>query len=209
MKNMHSDKSDRKTSSHLKLKSLIFDTGKACFQNFVKKDLIKLCAAYDIPVSSHITNEVLKEKLCSTVTSAEEICNPECLTESDTIKSDISSKRQQETCSDPPHAQVSVPVSESPTPSTSAQSVESQPKPKPKKRQKYKYTSKSKKKTKQMDQAKHITICPLCENVYKEGDDWLACDLCDVWYDRQCANISDSKWDEIEGEDWYCPNCLK
>ena len=64
MKNIYADKSDRKTSSHLKLKSLIFDTGKACFQNFLKKDLIKLCTAYDIHVSPHITNEVLKEKLC-------------------------------------------------------------------------------------------------------------------------------------------------
>ena len=102
---------------------------------------------------------------------------------------------------------MSLPVPENPTPSTSAQSVECQPKPK-KKRRKSKYTSTSKK-TKQTDQAKHITICPSCVNLYKEGDDWLPCDLCDAWYDRQCLNISDSQWDEMEGEDWYCPNCLK
>lgn len=190
MKNMYADKSDRKTSSHLKLKSLIFDNDKVCFQNFVKKDLMKLCNAYDIQVPSHITNEVLKKKLCSAIASAGDICHPECLTESSSI-------------------QVSVPVAENPTPSTSAQSVECQLKPN-KKRRMSKYTSKSKKKTKQTDQTKHITICPLCEKVHEKGDDdWLACDLCDVWYDRQCLNISDSQWDEIEDEDWYCPNCLK
>lgn len=97
------------------------------------------------------------------------------MTESDSIKSDIFPKRQLEACSDSSSIQVSLPVPENPTPSTSAQSVECQPKPK-KKRRKSKYTSTSKK-TKQTDQAKHITICPLCENLYKEGDDWLPCDL--------------------------------
>lgn len=51
--------------------------------------------------------------------------------------------------------------------------------------------SKSQKK-KQTDKTKDLTSCP-CNKVYMEDDDWLPYDLCDVWYDRQCLNINDSR----------------
>ncbi|CAG2248558.1 unnamed protein product [Mytilus edulis] len=55
------------------------------------------------------------------------------------------------------------------------------------------------------NQGEKDTICPLCQRIYVDGDGWIACDICDVWYDRQCLDLSDSQWSDIEGDDWYCP----
>ena len=52
------------------------------------------------------------------------------------------------------------------------------------------------------------TVCPVCSAVYKDGDDWVACDLCDKWFDQQCSNLSDEQWSALESIDWYCASCL-
>lgn len=53
------------------------------------------------------------------------------------------------------------------------------------------------------------TVCPLCKTFYAEGEDWIACNLCEAWYDRRCLQLDDSQWEDLEGNDWYCLACLK
>lgn len=211
MNSLLEDKSECKRSSHLKLKSLIFDSGKSCLQNFTKKDLLKLCSAYGIQVSSSAKNDKIKEMLCSIVASSDEITHPLYLNECGTIENlphqtltsapepAISTFSQSEPASSSTH-------SESP-PCTST-CISGNPKKNIKSRKrkptKFRFT---KKKCKQADKCQ--LQCPLCEKKYEDGEDWVACDLCDTWYNRQCLNISDDQWIGIEQEDWYCPLCLK
>lgn len=71
MKIIFNDKSEAKQSTHFKLKLYIFHHGKSCFSSFVKNELLKLCKAYEIEASSGTTNDVIKQKLCSIIRSAE------------------------------------------------------------------------------------------------------------------------------------------
>ena len=73
MSNLLEDKSDSKHSSHLKLKSLVYNTGKSCLQNFTKKDLLQLCFAYGIKVSTSAKKDDIKNLLCSALTSPDKM----------------------------------------------------------------------------------------------------------------------------------------
>ena len=79
MSNLLEDKSESKQSSHLKLKSLIYDTGKSCLQNFTKKDLLQLCFAYGIKVSTSAKKDDIKNLLCSALTSTDKMKHPQHL----------------------------------------------------------------------------------------------------------------------------------
>jgi hypothetical protein len=49
--------------------------------------------------------------------------------------------------------------------------------------------------------------CPSCEKVYIEGKKWIACDICDRWYDPVCAGLTDDQWADVDNFDWYCAEC--
>ncbi|XP_063406721.1 uncharacterized protein LOC134690660 [Mytilus trossulus] len=209
MKSIYGDNSKGKVSSHLKLKSLAFDSSKSAFSNFVKNDLLKLCHAYAIQIASNSTNDKIKDKLCSVLSSALEIPFPEYLNESGPTKSPPTDQTLDSTQT----TVQSVPdVSDEQVPSTSGQSevtIKAKPKVK-RKRKRSKFVTKTKKKKSNTEnQGEKDTICPLCQRIYVDGDEWIACDICDEWYDRQCLDLSDSQWSELEGDDWYCPKCKK
>ena len=185
MKIIFNDKSDAKQSTHFKLKSYIFDHGKSCFSSFVKNDLLKLCKAYEIEASSGTTNDVIKQKLCSIIPSADGVSFPEYLnettsqatTETDETGSKISRQEQ------PEHSTSS---EQSVASSSTAQTHSSEPaksyvQKQKKRRGKTKLATKSKKckKSKSTAQSSNMddtdTVCPLCKTVYAEGEDWVAC----------------------------------
>lgn len=56
------------------------------------------------------------------------------------------------------------------------------------------------------DQLDNI-ICPECKKMYLEGENWIACDLCDRWYDSLCADLTDNQWADVDNFDWYCVEC--
>ncbi|CAC5417224.1 PIF1 [Mytilus coruscus] len=209
MKNIYGDNSQGKVSSHLKLKSLVFDSSKSAFSNFVQNDLLKLCHAYAIPIASNSTNDKIKDKLCSVLSSALEIPFPEYLNESGPTKSPPTDQTLDSTQT----IVQSVPdVSDVQVPSTSGQSevtIKAKPKLKRKRTRSKLVTKTKKRKNNNENSGENDTICPLCQRIYVDGDEWIACDICDVWYDRQCLSLSDSQWSEIEGDDWYCPKCKK
>lgn len=197
------DKSANKLSTHLKLKSFIFDHGMSSLKNFTKTDLIKLVNAYGIEFSKNDAKDSLKKKLCLVIRESDSMHFPHYLTTENPIPDTIPVPPP--STSDSPKAGPSV---ASAGPSVASVSVSQPPNANLKKRKKRssKYSSKKKsaKKTHETE-----TICPLCNSVYKDGEDWIACDLCDRWYDRKCIQVSETQWNEIEESDWFCPECLK
>lgn len=61
MKSVNEDKSDEKYSTHLKLKSKIFDDSKSSFNGFLKTDLAIVCKAYEIQFTAKDSINNLKE----------------------------------------------------------------------------------------------------------------------------------------------------
>lgn len=69
-------------------------------------------------------------------------------------------------------------------------------------------SSKYKKKCKPaetVEESEHT--CPSCKKVYDEGENWIACDLCDRWYDPVCAGLTDDQWTNVDNFGWYCAEC--
>jgi hypothetical protein len=55
--------------------------------------------------------------------------------------------------------------------------------------------------------------CAVCHQEYKDGSDWIACDICDEWLDREYAGLlKEEAWEEYAGDgenDYVCPVCSK
>ena len=49
--------------------------------------------------------------------------------------------------------------------------------------------------------------CPKCNKLYVEDETWIACDLCDRWFDPICAGLTYDQWADIDNFDWYCAEC--
>ena len=54
------------------------------------------------------------------------------------------------------------------------------------------------------------TLCEKCGKVYKESEQWIACDSCEKWFHRRCAGLwSAAKWNLYQSpdKDFFCPYC--
>jgi hypothetical protein len=53
------------------------------------------------------------------------------------------------------------------------------------------------------------TICPVCMLVYPGALDWIGCDGCHTWLDRNCAGLAvELEWQKCSKQDkWYCRKC--
>ena len=53
--------------------------------------------------------------------------------------------------------------------------------------------------------------CAICYKGYVEGEDWIQCDICSLWYHRFCVNLEDGdEWcrlTENVGEQFRCQLC--
>ena len=51
--------------------------------------------------------------------------------------------------------------------------------------------------------------CAICNRTEIEGEDWISCDICHLWYHRTCVNIDDEEWNHLTVEDavYTCPLC--
>ncbi|XP_062584328.1 uncharacterized protein LOC134246079 [Saccostrea cucullata] len=76
----------------------------------------------------------------------------------------------------------------------------------PRKRRSKSKAASGKRKQRKSKESEQVT-CPKCHKVYVEGENWIACDLCDRWYDPICAALTDDQWADIENFDWYCAEC--
>ncbi|GMH41135.1 hypothetical protein BSKO_09045 [Bryopsis sp. KO-2023] len=48
--------------------------------------------------------------------------------------------------------------------------------------------------------------CPTCGKLYREGEFWIACDFCNIWYCGRCAKMNDGKARQVRK--WKCPGCM-
>ena len=51
-------------------------------------------------------------------------------------------------------------------------------------------------------------ICPVCHCNSECPGGWVCCDICDIWYHKECTNIPIGEYDTLNDTDWYCPICL-
>ena len=51
----------------------------------------------------------------------------------------------------------------------------------------------------------NTNVCPVwCS----EGDEWIACDSCNMWYHQNCVSIPLSSCDNIADINWVCQACV-
>ena len=82
IKDIRADKSGGRKVSHLKLQAGVIDD-KEYFNDskFLKKDLLKLCEAYDIAVSKSVTKKQLNDTLINVILQSESMPTPDVLSE--------------------------------------------------------------------------------------------------------------------------------
>lgn len=54
-------------------------------------------------------------------------------------------------------------------------------------------------------------LCTSCHGEYVEGERWIACDNCDLWFHITCTDIEDPlelEEEELEELVWECEECL-
>jgi len=52
--------------------------------------------------------------------------------------------------------------------------------------------------------------CGICNLTYLEGEDWICCDTCSIWYHRNCVGLEKSSlWEQftVSNEEYSCPLC--
>lgn len=49
--------------------------------------------------------------------------------------------------------------------------------------------------------------CPICGRKYRNGEFWIACDMCDRWFYGKCVNMNQAKADRQPH--WKCPGCAE
>jgi len=192
------DNSSNKEVSMLRLKSELMQNRKYLNEHsFTKKDLILICQQYKIKVSAQqmkdeIINVLVKGILDSVSLHSHEEETP------------IDDEQPGPSGINP----LSAPEPLSPTNTDSTAPV-------PEKRKRKQTKSKVKGKGKGKGKGKKKTTddndeyCANCNKAYMEGEDWICCDLCSLWYHRQCANLEDeSEWCRLSGDEpFICAMC--
>nr|XP_047141311.1 PHD finger protein ALFIN-LIKE 8-like [Hydra vulgaris] len=51
------------------------------------------------------------------------------------------------------------------------------------------------------------TLCPNCGGCRNIGDQWVCCDVCDIWYHLKCTTITEL--DNVKVMEWKCSDCSK
>ncbi|KAG5566002.1 hypothetical protein RHGRI_001807 [Rhododendron griersonianum] len=51
--------------------------------------------------------------------------------------------------------------------------------------------------------------CGVCKKIWhhSDGGKWVCCDGCNVWVHAECAKISSKLFKDLDGFDYYCPEC--
>lgn len=69
---------------------------------------------------------------------------------------------------------------------------------------------KSKRRKTSEDIADKQDLCGICSKSKKEDEDWICCDLCSIWYHRECVGLEDEEWIMFSDAAalYTCPMCL-
>ena len=55
----------------------------------------------------------------------------------------------------------------------------------------------------------NVDLCGVCSKTEKEGEEWLCCDICNIWYHRCCLDFDDEEWAAVSSitSIYICPMC--
>ena len=221
MKGILLDKSERKKFSHLKLQGGVIKGKEYLLKsNFLKRDLQKLCEAYDIVWSKHATVKDLNCTLVSAILQCDAMPTPDVLIEGIETTECSSLSGDTTECPLSLSATTVCPPSSSKTSiSTLSVTTPDMPQKVSGKQGRCKYkgkrlsttsVGKSKKKTK----TEHPGIseeskdsCHICLDKC-DLSNWIQCDGCDKWVHGECADIkTPEQWEKFETEHFLCPFC--
>ena len=187
MQFFNDDKSVNKEVSHLRLKSELLQNERFLLEkSFTKQDMISIAKIYTLNLSIRKKKDELNAELVKKVLE-----NPNS---AGTI---------------PTHQEVAGPSSQS-TASVENSTLAPMAVQQVRKRNSYK---KGKKKGKRKAESSHDDSdekCAVCNSKYADGEQWICCDECSMWYHRQCVQINnDNEWARLmeDGEPYSCPMC--
>lgn len=196
------DNSSNKEVSMLRLKSELMQN--RIFLNehsFTKKDLILICQQYKIKVSAQQMKDAIINVLVKGILDSVSLHSHE-------EETPIDGEQPGPSGINP----LSTPEPLSPTNTDSTAPVPEKRKRKQtisKVNGKGKEKGKGKRKKKTTDD--NDENCAICNKAYTcmEGEDWICCNLCSLWYHRQCANLEDeSEWCRLSGDEpFICAMC--
>lgn len=218
MQFLKDDKSQEKISSYLRLKSEVVMNEKFLL-SFTKKDLLLLCQMYDLQMPSRKRKDEISINLNRVILQSDSIPCPNKFQ-----TSCLSDKRP---CSVPEDEDVPGPSGYIPRPPLSTPSVTSDsnssvsrhlPTRIPRECQSKRRRTVGKGKGKGKGRGKKKTPaaivygsdenCTMCNGQYVNGEDWISCDICNLWYHRKCVNIQDEEeWCDVNEGVFTCPLC--
>jgi hypothetical protein len=69
---------------------------------------------------------------------------------------------------------------------------------------------KSRKRRTTKDLTDEKDLCGVCSKSEKEGEEWICCDVCTVWYHRDCVGLDDDDWMMFSDAAslYTCPMCI-
>ena len=205
MKFFTEDNSENKEVSILRLKSEILRNEKFLNENsFTKKDLLLLCQTLKLKVNPQLK----KDEVIAVVVKG--------ILETQTDKIPVEMHAEQPGPSGINPTPVMMPTSD-PAPSEPVSSVQTAPAKRKSKGASGKGKCKGKgkgkgKKSKRIEETSEETDdkCVICNLAYSDGEEWICCDVCLLWYHRDCAQLQDDcEWQRLseEGEQFICPMC--
>lgn len=219
MQFLKDDKSQRKISSHLRLKSEVVMNEKFLL-SFAKKDLLLLCQMYDVQMPSRKRKVEISMNLNRVILQSYFIPCPN--------KFQTTCLSDKRSCSLPEDDQdVPGPSGYIPRPPLSTPSVTSDfnssvsrhlPTGIPTECQSKRRRTVRKGKGKGKGRAKGKTPaatgydsdenCTMCNGHYVNGEDWISCDICNLWYHKKSVNVQgQEEWCGVNEGVFSCPLC--
>lgn len=226
------DKSNDKDVSHLKLKAIALQND-MFYKDFKKTELIQLLKAYGKDASMRSNKKqlgetllnILKDEKCVKM-SFPHTMNDELdkSTQSDIKKTNvIPSEPKPSTSGETADTDTELPATEF---VISTETISENTKSKatthvmekkntrdrqPKRKGKApKGRSKRFKKCKNIDKSDSTEdSCGICSKIYKDGQEWICCDSCGIWYHRDCVGLEEEDWVYFSSPDavFICPMC--
>lgn len=186
MDDITNDKSRGKVASHLRLKAGIAEDNDYFNDKFyTKKQLQKLCEAYEITVSSKTSKLSMNEQLISVIQNCDFMLTPSVFSATENLNV--------ENIDEINVATVDTVTDIDPNPQKVSQ------KRKGKGKQPAKKSTKNKKRktaTTTRTDKKRNDFCSICNGIYDDSSDWVQCDRCDRWVHGSYVGIlSPEQWE--------------
>lgn len=195
-------------------------------KSFTKKDLLQLCRIYNVNISSQKRIDAIVTELNKIIFQSD--CIP-CLDELQVEQSVTTQGRKSKIPQTESIPEMHVPDAEilgpsnlrAPSPNSSASEPAIQKSSKstqPKKRKIVRHSKEKGKGRGKSSRKKYASLvepgeyCVICNkpDIGSLDEGWISCDVCCLWYHRNCVNLQDDDlWASLseEGAQYTCPMC--